>query len=313
MQVIPRMANKKPKPLNRASFIHNSRETIEKALRMVSDGITKEEAAKAVGVKVGTVKTWMRKFNVQQDSFLSDPDLALRLSNYNQTWSLSADKKAIPEPEWQGKMPDPTYEVIVTEEIVQQPEPESLMLPAPVEEIQEAEENTQLVEVEEKPPEKPKVKILGEGLSEKEKEKMAKSIRIAIGDKTVNDLHNAVTALVAGMTERIKHVDNHTEAIEMLSSAIAIKQLAEILDAPPMAMNWNDVSKIMNIIREANNMGVPEVKEKIVKVMVPQTRNIAAPIQQAPVPEQKRQINVTILAQKPPRFTKTVDAEVTEG
>ena len=304
------MATKKAKPLNRASFIHNSRDTIYKALRMVSDGLPKEDAAKEVGVKTGTVKTWMRKFNVQQDSFLSDPELDLRLSNYNQSW-LSAGK-TIPEPEWQGKMPDPTYEVIVTEDIVQPADPEPLMLPTPVEEVQDAEQNTQLIEVEEKPPEKPKVKILGEGLSEKEKEKMAKSIRIAIGDKTVNDLHNAVTALVAGMTERIKHVDNHTEAIEMLSSAIAIKQLAEILDAPPMAMNWNDVSKIMNIIREANNMGVPEPKEKIVKVMVPQTQSQPQHIQ-TPVPEAKRQINVTILAQKPPRFTKTVDAEVTEG
>lgn len=277
------MAIKKPKPLNKYSFHTNSRETIQNALRLVSDGVTPEETAKTAGVKTSTIKTWMRKFSVLSESFLSDLELDNRLSNYNDNTDIS--KKVIPEPKWEGMTPKPTEYVSTPIVVEEEEEPE---LPA--------------LSSEEPKEEKPKVKILGEGLSDQEREQIAKSIRFSLGEKTVNDLHNAVTALVAGTTERIKHVENHTEAIQMVSSAIALKQLTEILDAPPMAMNWNDVSKIIGIIREANDMNVVEKKEK-------------APTQAAPeqlIPEAKRQINVTILAQRPPKYNKTIDVSVSE-
>ena len=310
MQVISRMANKKPKPLNRASFIHNSRETIYKALRMVSDGLPKEDAAKEVGVKTGTVNTWMRKFNVQQDSFLSDPELDLRLSNYNQSW-LNAGK-TIPEPEWQGKMPDPNYEVIVTEDTVQPTEPESLMLPEPV----EGEPNLPAVIQNKQETEwykKPEFNVLGQGLSDEETRKRAESIRFALGDKVVNDLHNTITTLVVDVSKRAKETDNILEAFHMLNIAVGIKNLGDVLDAPPLAMNWNDVSKIGNIVNKSFDFFKPPVDKTPVPPAPTKIIYTSTTSPQDPVPEAKRQINVTILAQKPPRFTKTVDAEVTEG
>jgi len=117
---------------------------------------------------------------------------------------------------------------------------------------------------------------------------------LALGDKAMNDVNNAVVALITATAERLKLVDNAEDAVKMVSSAIGLKQLLDVLDAPPMAMNWNDVSKIISIIREANEIQIlkPEKEEKT-----------TAPTQ----------VNVTILSQKPPKATKTIDAEICDN
>lgn len=124
-------------------------------------------------------------------------------------------------------------------------------------------------------------------LSPEQSNQLADAIKLTVGEKEMNQLNNAVVAMIAGAAEQIKKCTTSEEAIQMVTSAISLKELLNVLEAPPMAMNWNDVAKIVAMLREANNMAPPKAEG---------TSTINSPV------------NVTILNRKPKR-EKIIDAE----
>lgn len=251
-------------------------EDIHKALRCVSDGESGSAAARASGASDQVVRKWVKQFKVHQNSFLTDDEILERISLYAER-SLKAKLG-----ESVDKFKDHPIEKaksqfkpqVASEPDTDDDEPPITALTTPG--------------LKKEPDRKP----IKSALSVEDQARLSQSIRLTLGDRAMNDVNNAVVALIAGTAERLKHVTNSEDAIKMVSSAIGLKQLLDVLEAPPMAMNWNDVHKIISVIREANEIQTIRKDDEQKRMNTP------------------TQVNVTILSQKPPKATKTVDAEI---
>jgi hypothetical protein len=230
------------------------------------------EAAEASGTTAPMVRKWSKQYKVNQNSFLSDDEIIERLS-------LFADSKRKKQLD---KAPD------FSNHPINQPPKEK----PPVIFSDDKDDDEPVQPPIETPKETAKTPPLKSNLSTADQARLSQSIRLTLGDKAMNDVNNAVVALITATAERLKLVDNAEDAVKMVSSAIGLKQLLDVLDAPPMAMNWNDVSKIISIIREANE----------IQLLKPEKEDNAPPA--------STRVNVMILSQKPLKATKTIDAEL---
>jgi hypothetical protein len=251
-----------------------SLDAIQRSLRCVADGMNCTEAAEASETTAPMVRKWSKQYKVNQNSFLSDDEIIERLSLF----ANSKRKKQL------EKAPD------FSNHPINQPPKEKTPVICPDDEDDDDDEPAQLPA--EPPKEVVKAPPLKSSLSTADQARLSQSIRLALGDKAMNDVNNAVVALITATAERLKLVDNAEDAVKMVSSAIGLKQLLDVLDAPPMAMNWNDVSKIISIIREANE----------IQLLKPEKEDNAPPT--------STRVNVMILSQKPLKATKTIDAEL---
>jgi hypothetical protein len=259
-------------------------EKIQQVLRCISDGATGNEAGRVCEVNPFKAREWAKKYKIHQNSFLSDQEILERISLYSEGRVREKVDAALSVFDGHPVDATPSRGKTVVDDDEDDDEDDD-QVPAPMEIISP-------VQAASPPDEKPDTPIK-EFLSEADQARLAKSIRLTLGDKALNDVHNGVVALVSATAERLKHIDNHEDAIKMVSSAIGLKQLLEVLEAPPMAMNWNDVSRIINIIREANDLNKVQQMEKKDKI-----------------PDAPTQVSVTILSQRPPKKAKTIDAEI---